>query len=165
MQETLDRASEGRTTIVVSHRMSAIKHSDRIVFIHKGQVVEDGTHNELISLHGHYYEMVKSTFHDLENTMGESAVDNTRDYHTREEKYVGRDMVIDFTQQTFDDEQDSKKDTVAFWKSFKRILKLMQADRSILIVAICSSVVIGFSNPVSSVIYAEVFAVREFLMS
>lgn len=164
VQETLDRASEGRTTIVVSHRMSAIKNADRIVFIHKGQVVEDGTQNELIALQGHYYEMVKSTFHDLEES-GESKVENLRDQYQRDEKYVGREMVIDFTKQKYEDEHELKQDSVAFWKSFKRILALIQEDRLILTIAISASVVLGFSLPLSSVVYAEVFAVSTLQMN
>lgn len=60
VQETLDRMSKGRTTIVVSHRLSAIRHADRILFIDHGRIVEDGSHAELIALRQRYYDMVTS---------------------------------------------------------------------------------------------------------
>lgn len=58
VQDALDLASKGRTTIVVSHRLSAIRGADKIVFIHEGKVVEEGSHDDLIKLEGMYYNMV-----------------------------------------------------------------------------------------------------------
>lgn len=58
VQEALDKAKEGRTTIVIAHRLSTIKNADIIVGIEKGQVVEYGTHNELMQRKGLYYELV-----------------------------------------------------------------------------------------------------------
>lgn len=48
VQAALDRASEGRTTIVIAHRLSTIKKADKIVVMRKGQVMEEGTHQELL---------------------------------------------------------------------------------------------------------------------
>jgi len=47
VQQALDRAMEGRTSIVIAHRMSTIEKCNRIVVVHKGKVVEDGTFDEL----------------------------------------------------------------------------------------------------------------------
>lgn len=60
IQEALDYASKGRTTIVISHRLSAIKGADKIIFIHEGKVIEEGTHDDLMILEGAYYHMVKA---------------------------------------------------------------------------------------------------------
>lgn len=60
VQEALDFASKGRTTIVVSHRLSAIRGADKIVFIHEGKVIEEGSHDDLMALEGAYYSMVKA---------------------------------------------------------------------------------------------------------
>ena len=54
----MDLASKGRTTIVVSHRLSAIKSADRIFFLDQGKVVEEGSHNDLMKMKGMYYHMV-----------------------------------------------------------------------------------------------------------
>lgn len=59
VQETLTRAGKGRTTLVVSHRQSAIRSADRIVFIDKGRIAEDGTHEELVERRGAYYDMMR----------------------------------------------------------------------------------------------------------
>ena len=54
VQEALDRLGEGRTTLVIAHRLSTVRHADRIVVIQAGTVVETGTHDELITRGGIY---------------------------------------------------------------------------------------------------------------
>jgi ABC-type multidrug transport system ATPase subunit len=58
VQEALDKAKEGRTTIVIAHRLSTIKNADIIVGLDRGEVVEYGTHDELMQKKGLYYELV-----------------------------------------------------------------------------------------------------------
>ncbi|KAM3509173.1 hypothetical protein MY11210_006428 [Beauveria gryllotalpidicola] len=58
VKEALDRAAAGRTTIAVAHRLSTIRDADTIVVFGKGRIVERGTHEELITRKGVYYEMV-----------------------------------------------------------------------------------------------------------
>lgn len=50
--------SEGKTVVIIAHRLSTVKNADNIVFMDKGSIVEQGTHEELISLRGAYYELV-----------------------------------------------------------------------------------------------------------
>ncbi|MCU0491122.1 MAG: ABC transporter ATP-binding protein/permease [Chloroflexaceae bacterium] len=62
IQEALERMLHGRTSIVIAHRLSTIRHVDRIVVLHKGQVVEDGTHDELLALRGYYHRLYTLQF-------------------------------------------------------------------------------------------------------
>ena len=59
VQDALNKAREGRTTIIVAHRLSTIYNSDKIVVIQKGHVIEEGTHSELMDKQGTYYLMNK----------------------------------------------------------------------------------------------------------
>ncbi|OBZ71083.1 Leptomycin B resistance protein pmd1 [Grifola frondosa] len=59
VQEALDQAAKGRTTIAIAHRLSTIQNADRIYFIKDGAVSESGTHDQLLSLKGGYYEFVQ----------------------------------------------------------------------------------------------------------
>ena len=60
VQEALDRAASGRTCLVIAHRLSTIQGADKIVVIHRGRVVEQGTHQELLAKKGMYYELYKT---------------------------------------------------------------------------------------------------------
>ncbi|HVR73428.1 MAG TPA: ABC transporter ATP-binding protein [Planctomycetota bacterium] len=57
--ENLKRATRGLTTIVVSHRLSSIRHADRIYVLDGGRVAEEGTHAELLERHGLYSDMYR----------------------------------------------------------------------------------------------------------
>ena len=57
VQDALDKAREGRTSIVIAHRLSTIYNSDVIAVIHNGQVIESGTHSELMAMGGAYYHL------------------------------------------------------------------------------------------------------------
>ncbi|WP_431027970.1 ABC transporter ATP-binding protein [Lysinibacillus sp. LZ02] len=57
IQESLDRLAHDRTTIVIAHRLSTITHADKIFVIEYGQVVELGTHEELMAKQGAYYNL------------------------------------------------------------------------------------------------------------
>ncbi|KIL62960.1 hypothetical protein M378DRAFT_80370 [Amanita muscaria Koide BX008] len=59
VQSALDRAARGRTTIAIAHRLSTIQNADCIYFIKEGRVSEYGTHDQLLSKGGDYYEYVK----------------------------------------------------------------------------------------------------------
>lgn len=63
VQDALDKASIGRTTIIIPHRLSTIRNADLIISISNGQMKEIGTHDELIKLNGLYYELVMSQEH------------------------------------------------------------------------------------------------------
>jgi ABC-type transport system involved in Fe-S cluster assembly fused permease/ATPase subunit len=57
IQDALERVTYGRTTVTIAHRLSTITGSDQIVVLHKGSVVERGTHLELLALGGRYHSM------------------------------------------------------------------------------------------------------------
>ncbi|CAF3067674.1 unnamed protein product, partial [Rotaria sp. Silwood2] len=57
VQEALDQAQKDRTSITIAHRLSTIQNADMICVLHNGVIVESGTHQELLALHGRYYHL------------------------------------------------------------------------------------------------------------
>lgn len=58
VQEALDKLLTGRTSVIIAHRLSTIKNADKILVIDQGQIVEEGTHSELIAKGGTYAKLV-----------------------------------------------------------------------------------------------------------
>jgi ATP-binding cassette subfamily B protein len=71
VREALARMVEGRTSIVIAHRLSTIQRADRILVMHKGQLRESGTHQELLSKRGIYWKLYQLQYKDQE--IGEPA--------------------------------------------------------------------------------------------
>ena len=64
IQQAFDQAMKGRTTIVIAHRLSTIENADLIVVMDKGQIVEQGTHAELLEKQGMYYQLHQRNFEE-----------------------------------------------------------------------------------------------------
>lgn len=66
IQDALDRLMKNRTAFVIAHRLSTIQNAGRIYVLEKGQVIEQGTHDELLSRNGKYAELCRESFLDKE---------------------------------------------------------------------------------------------------
>jgi ATP-binding cassette, subfamily B, bacterial len=75
IQEGLDVVLEGRTSIVVAHRLSTIKGADRIIVIKEGEIIEQGSHDSLMAAGGHYSELYNTYFRHQSLEYIESAAD------------------------------------------------------------------------------------------
>jgi len=62
VQEALDHLMEGRTTVVIAHRLATVKKADRIIVLDEGQIVAEGTHNELVAKGGLYKRLADLQF-------------------------------------------------------------------------------------------------------
>ena len=58
--ENLQQFFNGKTVVVVAHRLSTVKNADKIIVLDNGEIVEEGTHTELTLKKGKYYELVKN---------------------------------------------------------------------------------------------------------
>jgi len=66
IREALDRLLQGRTALVVAHRLSTVQHADRILVFHKGRLREQGSHQELLALRGIYFRLYQLQYKDQE---------------------------------------------------------------------------------------------------
>jgi ATP-binding cassette subfamily B protein len=69
IQDALKKFVTGRTAIVIAHRLSTIRYVDRIIVLHKGRIIEEGTHQGLLARGGHYSKLYELQFKDQEKNV------------------------------------------------------------------------------------------------
>ncbi len=69
IQKGINRLTEGRTSFIIAHRLKTIENADRILVIHQGEIIESGSHQELLAKKGVYFEMYDSQFILRESTV------------------------------------------------------------------------------------------------
>ncbi|XP_062136311.1 LOW QUALITY PROTEIN: multidrug resistance protein homolog 65 [Drosophila sulfurigaster albostrigata] len=175
VQQALDLASKGRTTIVVSHRLSAIRGADKIVFIHDGKVLEEGSHDDLMALEGAYYNMVRAG--DI-NMPDDVEKDENIDEAKRkslalyEKSFETSPLNFEKNQKNsvqFDEplvrslkESNKQQEAIAadkpkFFSTFARIVHLARPEWCYLILGVISSIAVGCLYPAFSIIFGEFY--------
>jgi ABC-type multidrug transport system fused ATPase/permease subunit len=77
IRDAVSRLMEGRTSLVIAHRLSTIQSVDKIVVMHKGEIREVGTHQDLLAQRGLYWRLYQLQFyHDYKRTLTESVADD-----------------------------------------------------------------------------------------
>ena len=89
VQAALDKAKTGRTTIIVAHRLSTVRNSDKIVAINNGVVEEEGTHDQLMEKQGLYHSLVTTQM----NSSMEDTIVNNNNKQQEEEVVVCSDAM------------------------------------------------------------------------
>ena len=68
IQAAMEKLMADRTTFVIAHRLSTIRHADQVLVLEEGEIVERGTHEELLAAQGAYYDLYMSQFRREEQT-------------------------------------------------------------------------------------------------
>jgi ATP-binding cassette subfamily B protein len=74
VQSALERMVQGRTSVIIAHRLSTVQQADRILVMHKGQLREMGTHQELLGLRGIYWKLYQLQYKDQEVQAASSGI-------------------------------------------------------------------------------------------
>ena len=73
VRDALNRMVEGRTSLIIAHRLSTVQRADKIIVMHKGQVREMGTHQQLLAQRGIYFKLYQLQYKDQELTLGQAS--------------------------------------------------------------------------------------------
>ncbi len=65
IQDALERLMRGRTSIIIAHRLSTIRNVDRIIVLHKGRIVEEGSHEQLLTRNGYYKRLYELQYAEV----------------------------------------------------------------------------------------------------
>ncbi|CAF4700599.1 unnamed protein product, partial [Rotaria sp. Silwood1] len=110
VQDALDRAKQGRTTIVIAHRLSTIRNADLIIGLEHGQVKEYGNHDELMNRRGLYYELVTAQIQQ-EKEQQVDADSEREDNDNTSERLLTSNTLIDrrFSKQSLSSRRNSDR--------------------------------------------------------
>ncbi|RMA46881.1 multidrug ABC transporter ATP-binding protein [Bifidobacterium sp. wkB338] len=94
LQAGLAHLLKGRTSFVIAHRLSTIENADQIFYIDHGQIVEHGTHQELLAKRGAYYRLHESQYAMIRTANGDQAQSTQPDDDARQGNQVRQDSVV-----------------------------------------------------------------------
>lgn len=176
VQAALETAAEGRTTITIAHRLSTIREAHNIVVMSQGRIIEQGTHNELLEMHGSYYNLVSAQNIAAANEMSteeETAIDKEEEDLIRKESHKeGEGSIEDpdddvqarlnrLTSQksassmAFANRKLDEQKKYSLWTLIKLITSFNKPEwKSMMVACICSAIC-GGGNPTQAIFFAK----------
>lgn len=166
VQEALDKARQGRSTIVIAHRLSTVRDADKIIVIKQGRSVESGTHEELLRLDGHYRALVHA------QEIGEEGVSPEKEppipqtdasfflkaeassLTSSKEKPFSADSRDGYQLLEGDDEQTAGDELYPV--SFSRLLKLNAPEWPFNLLGLLAAAAHGAAMPAFAIIFSEI---------
>lgn len=129
VQQAIERLSRDRTTLVIAHRLSTIQNADKIAVLEKGEVVELGTHDELLKKDGYYYRLYKMQFSDdtqdlVRKARNETLMNTSYEIRTRLNPMIGfLRLLLD---EVADSPQEQQELTQESYECALRLLNTLQ---------------------------------------
>ncbi len=152
VQASIDRASKNRTTISIAHRLSTIKEADEILVLRGGNVVEQGSHQDLLAKNGIYSELVKAQ--EMKAAEGAIAVAATDKVQDDVFKPTHKDALIP--------EQKGESDVVALQRNsndnMRRFLAMSKPEALFIALGFFCAAVTGTIMPVFAILFARILS-------
>lgn len=182
VQSALDAAGEGRTTLVVAHRLSTIRRADNIVVMSAGRIVEQGTHDELIAIdQGTYRGLVEAqamiAHKDMEeremdpqiikqpaDVISEASTSPLSSVPGSSTDLIPKILMDDALKDQYDSAVGSVEDTpppdkeYSLWSIVKFVLSMNRPEWLLMSVSFVFSVLAGLDYPVSAVFFGKILA-------
>ncbi|NXF94574.1 MDR1 protein, partial [Eubucco bourcierii] len=172
VQAALDKAREGRTTVVVAHRLSTVRNADLIAVFDAGVITEQGSHSQLLEKKGIYYKLVNMQAIEAE-VPGSERDENALSVQRKEletdseealtrslrRRSVRRSMKKPGAQSEDPEEKTTSPAEELPPASFLKILKLNRTEWPYFVVGILSAVINGVLQPAFAIIFSEIIGV------
>lgn len=160
MQQALDEAAKGRTTIVIAHRLSTIKTADNIVVLQNGRVIEQGSHDELIFLKKAYYNLVSA---QRIGSCDKEVDEIEKDFETGDEEltHIQSRMSGDVKSRMLvasnilDKKRTSEQTNHSLWTLIKFVAHFNLPEWHVMLVGLLFSCVEGATQAVQGVVFAK----------
>ncbi|XP_075868533.1 ATP-dependent translocase ABCB1-like [Nelusetta ayraudi] len=176
VQAALDKVRQGRTTVVVAHRLSTIRNADIIAGFSNGQIVEVGTHSQLVEKRGVYHNLVNmQTFHRVEDSLetdsdfpfgGRSPLAESlsrtslcRRKSTRGSSFTASDGIRDDTANFKQDQGKREEDENVPPVSFLKVMRLNISEWPYILVGTICAMINGLASPAYSFLFAGIVGV------
>ncbi|XP_054847966.1 phosphatidylcholine translocator ABCB4-like isoform X2 [Eublepharis macularius] len=171
VQAALDKAREGRTTIIIAHRLSTVRNADRIAAFEDGVITEQGTHNELMNKKGVYFKLV-----NMQSVGTEVEPEELNEKHSIARSLSGDSSKVTLSngmrrrstrrsvKKAETEEEDLEVQTVQPEEnlpsvSFLKIMNLNKSEWPYFLVGTFSAIINGGLQPAFSVIFSEIIGV------
>jgi ATP-binding cassette subfamily B (MDR/TAP) protein 1 len=165
VQAALDVAAQGRTTIVIAHRLSTINKADNIVVLSNSRIVEQGTHDHLLSQNGVYLKLIQAQQLTTEKDTSESNMTKDSDIllsSTQRADMMSRDAPKDDPNLQFSSSaQDIELQNASYgprdslWIIIKVIAAFNKPETGVMIFGLFCSILAGGGMPVQGIIFAK----------
>ncbi|EPE26984.1 P-loop containing nucleoside triphosphate hydrolase [Glarea lozoyensis ATCC 20868] len=164
VQQALDAAAIGRTTIVIAHRLSTIRNADKIVVMSKGRVIEEGNHESLTEMGGVYANFCQKQGLDFHGAGEETFEDtNKESVHnaatTANSKEKDNGSHISESVCETQDQDATQNSGLPLWQALKFIARLNRPELKHMITGLFFSVLAGLGIPIQSIFFAKLLAV------
>ncbi|XP_064542584.1 ATP-dependent translocase ABCB1-like [Drosophila montana] len=163
VQAALEKVSQGRTTIIVAHRLSTVRRADKIVVINNGQVVEAGTHQELMMLKSHYFNLVTTQMGDDDGSvLSPSNIYKNFDIKDEDEEEIKiiQDDLDEQLAQVDKKKKKAKRDKNQS-SPMRGVMKLNQPEWMQIAVGCVCSIIMGCAMPIFAVLFGSILQVLQ----
>lgn len=166
VEEMLSKVAKGKTTIIVTHKLSSIRKADQIVLMEKGIILEQGTHFNLMKEQGKYYNMIRADVAYQKITYGREDVDEEEAEQmisedkkdTRKHSKISTKDVMNFhTKIIADPEKNEEEEKVNQWRVFKRIMKICRPEWGYIFIGCVGAALFGASYTAFAILLGDIY--------
>ncbi|XP_023032967.1 ATP-dependent translocase ABCB1 [Drosophila willistoni] len=164
VQAALEKASAGRTTVIVAHRLSTVRRADKIIVINKGAVVESGTHQELMMIKNHYFNLVTTQLGEDDGTVLSPSGDIYKNFDIKDEDEEDIKIIEEEVEEE-DSNKDKKKKKQKKVKDpnavspMSGVMKMNSPEWPQITIGCISSVIMGCAMPIFAVLFGSILQI------